>query len=226
MNKKLKHLIITGALSLSVLTPMTNQAFAMENENSTLSDSLKSSIEVKDENGNIVNNENIVVKYELIDVEVEDDSTLINAGLLEKDYKTKMLEEGNKFRGSKSFTVWYEHPVKHTVKATGFDAISGKTIYTANATATMTANSSKNLKVAISLGAITNHNQYITTKGSVSNGSYVSKGGTSVATQYITTKKPGNIVVKVVNPQFRAKHNGITQGNAQVGFGVSSSLSW
>lgn len=225
MNKKLSNLIITGALSLAILTPINNQAYAMENESGILSDNIKSSIEIQDENGNIVNNENIIVTYELKDVEIEDASTLINTGLLEKDYKTKMLEE-SKSRGSKSAIVWYEHPVKHTVTATGVDVTSGKKIYSASATATMTANSSKNLKVAISLGTISNYNGYTTTKGSLNNGSYVSKGGTSTATQNISTKKSGNIVVKVTNPQFRVKHNGYATGNAQVAFGIQSTLSW
>jgi len=149
MNKNLRNLIMTGVLSLAILTPISNQVYAIENENDMLSNNLQNAIEVTDANGNIVNTDNIVIKYELIDVEVEDAYTLINAGLLEKDYKTQMLEANPYSRGYKSSTVWYEHPVKHTVTASAVDVATGKTVYSANATATMTANSSKNLKVSI-----------------------------------------------------------------------------
>lgn len=226
MNKKVKKLITTGVLSLSILSFINTQSYAMENENNNLSSDFKSSISIKDKDGNIVNNENIMIQYELKDVEVKDASPLIKTGLLEKDYKTKMLEESNKTRGSKSTIVWYEHPIKHTVTATGIDMATGKKAFSANATATLTANRSKQLKVSISLGNISNYNGYRTTKGSVSNGAYVSKGYTSTATQNISTKKAGNITIKLHNPQFKAKHNGINSGNAQVAFGIKASLLW
>lgn len=102
-----------------------------------------------------------------------------------------------------------------------------KPVFTAQAKATMTANLSQKLKVEINLSSIQNLNGYKTTKGSVTQGSYVGIGSTSTATQAVNVVNSSNLpVLGVVQPQYKAKNNSYVPGNAQVGFGLGTTLSW
>lgn len=217
MNKKIMTLITVGALSATIFIP-TNNVSALEKN-------IQNDFEVVNEDGSIVNTEEITLKFNVEDVEIENAEKLIDAGLLSENYKEEILAQG-KTKGTWSTTVWFEHPVTYTGTVNGYVNL-GKPVFTAQAKATMTANLSQKLKVEINLSSIQNLNGYKTTKGSVTQGSYVGIGSTSTATQAVNVVNSSNLpVLGVVQPQYKAKNNSYVPGNAQVGFGLGTTLSW
>lgn len=231
MNKNLRKYIISGMLSIMVLAPMSNSAHAMGNVDADNLYNLETNMDENrivefDNKGRAVVKENDVTYImELTDIHVEDDQILIESGLLDEDYKEKALEQN--LRGSKSFTVWYEHPVTYTTTITGYtNASSGIiTVLTGDVTATMTASKNKSLRVTMSHKNIKTYNGYSLSSTKKTDGAYVVQGKTSVASTNFSLSKPGYLVIGVP-AKFNAKHNGVVSGNAQVGFGISALLSW
>lgn len=170
----------------------------------------------------IIKDDDMTYIIELKDVTVENADVLISSNLLDEHYKEKALSEN--MRGKKNFTVWYEHPTKYTTTITGVNG-NGVVGFKGNVTATMTASLSKKLTVTMSKSNFKTYNGYTITSSNIKNGSAVEKGGTSIASISVKLSKPGYLVLTVPGA-FKAKYNGVTQGNAQVGFGISTTLSW
>lgn len=61
----------------------------------------------------VIREGDIVYIVELIDVSIEEDQKLIDAGLLDSNYKDEILKQSNKnLRATERVQVWYGSPLK------------------------------------------------------------------------------------------------------------------
>lgn len=229
MNKKLRNLILSGVLSVSIVAPLSTISNAESYDKDSL-ENITNAIEIKTDNGELLDLGDVTVESKVVDVEIENSEVLIAEGLLSEDYKTEMIEDLNSSKNSraqKEITVWFDYPVTITQNYTLTNPYENNIrIVSFSTKGTFVANSSKQLKSSISFFNRVNHNGYITSFGVATQGLYVNKGGTSKSSKTISGTKPG-FTINSKTFYYNAKYVSYkTTESTQVGFGIGATVTY
>jgi len=126
--------------------------------------------------------------YTVADRSLEDQK-LIDAGLLDSNYKDEILKQSNKnLRATERVQVWYGSPLKKSHRIESYQ-LDGTFNFAITETSTLYVNSSKQIRVLVSLSNLNQGVATVTSK-STSNGNYVGTGSTSQGSATINYKLP------------------------------------
>ena len=143
-------------------------------------------------------------------VDQEEDQKLIDAGLLDSNYKDEILKQSNKnLRATERVQVWYGSPLKKSHRIESYQ-LDGTFNFAITETSTLYVNSSKQIRVLVSLSNLNQGVATVTSK-STSNGNYVGTGSTSQGSATINYKLPSGKTY-VANPKFSVKNLGYGPG--------------
>ena len=220
MNNGLKKIIALGLVCGGLIKVPVINSYALENNFSSYK-SLEDVVDmdvIPKEDGSIfledgkqvIREGDIVYIVELIDVSIEEDQKLIDAGLLDSNYKDEILKQSNKnLRATERVQVWYGSPLKKSHRIESYQ-LDGTFNFAITETSTLYVNSSKQIRVLVSLSNLNQGVATVTSK-STSNGNYVGTGSTSQGSATINYKLPSGKTY-VANPKFSVKNLGYGPG--------------